>query len=161
MPGPFATAALDLADNGLSLVVFGAVAFALIISLLLLLTRDSGNVYDEIGRGGLTHGGASHGEMTAPPPHSSASRAEQEAEVRQMLQARSDRQVRRGEPALDVEAEVSRLLAPAGSGSGHDAGLVDEVRQLVVARNERRRRQGQEPLDVEAEVQRTLQELDP
>src|ERR1019366_3363030 len=65
--------------------------------------------------------------------------------------------------ALEGDAEVARLLAPAGAigDSGHDAGLVDEVRQLVVARNERRVRQGLEALDVEAEVSRTLEELDP
>ena len=66
----------------------------------------------------------------------------------------------RGEPALDIDAEVARLLAPAPS-SGHDPGLTKEVRQLVVARNERRGRQGLEPLDVDAEVERTLAELDP
>jgi hypothetical protein len=88
-------------------------------------------------------------------------RAEQEEEVRQMLTARSDRLVRRGEPALDVDAEVARLLAPPSTAGGHDAGLVEEVRQLVVARNERRLRQGLEPLDVEDQVAQTLAELDP
>jgi len=156
-----ATVALDLADNGLSLVVFGAVAFSLLISLLLVITRGSSNMYDHIGSGGLSSEGHSHGGALEPPPDSPATRAEQEEEIRQMLQARSERQVRRGEPALDIDAELARLLAPSGSGSGeHDAGIVEEVRQLVVARNERRLRQGMEPLDVEAEVARTLQELD-
>jgi hypothetical protein len=158
--GSLATAALDLADNGLSLVVFGAVAFALLISLLLMLTRGSENMYDYIGRGGLTTGGSGQGGAP-PPPDSPATRAEQEEEIRQMLRARSERQVRRGEPALDVDAELARLLAPPASGTGHDAGIVEEVRQLVVARNERRVRQGLEPLDLDDEVARTLQELDP
>ncbi len=78
-----------------------------------------------------------------------------------MLGARSDRLVRRGQPPLDIEAELSRLLAPTQGTSEHAPGLVDEVRQLVVARNERRARQGLEPLDVDAEVDRTLAELDP
>jgi len=70
--------------------------------------------------------------------------------------------VRRGGEALDIDAEVARLLAPAAAGTaGSDPGLVEEVRQMVIARNERRVRQGQEPLDVESEVQRTLQELGP
>ena len=77
-----------------------------------------------------------------------------------MLRARSDRLVGRGQPALDIDAEVTRLLGPAQPGA-HAAGLTEEVRQLVVARNERRVRQGLEPLDVNAEVTRTLQELDP
>jgi hypothetical protein len=62
---------------------------------------------------------------------------------------------------LDVEAELSRLLAdrPAGSAAA-DAGLAEEVRGLVVARNERRMRQGKEPLDVDQEVERQLRELE-
>ena len=77
-----------------------------------------------------------------------------------MLGARSERLVGRGQPALDIDAEVARLLGPAQP-SSRDAGLSEEVRQLVVARNERRQRQGLEPLEVEAEVTRTLQEFDP
>jgi hypothetical protein len=63
-------------------------------------------------------------------------------------------------PALDIEAELARLLEPAVEPRAHEPALRDEVRQLVVARNERRVRQGLEPLDVEAEVTRTLEELD-
>ena len=77
-----------------------------------------------------------------------------------MLSARSARLVGRGQPALDIDAEVARLLAPSQL-SAQDPGLTEEVRQLVVARNERRARQGLEPLDVEAEVARTLAELNP
>ena len=85
-----------------------------------------------------------------------------EEEIRQMVQARSDRRVAKGREALDVEAEVERLLAPgpAGPGLGADRGLREEVRQLVVARNERRQRQGKEPLDVDREVERQLRELE-
>jgi hypothetical protein len=82
-----------------------------------------------------------------------------------MLSARGARMVARGEPALDVDAEVAKLLAPAsaaaGSADGHDAELEAEVRGLVVAKNERRVRRGLEPLDVAAEVRRTLTELNP
>jgi len=152
---------LGIAENGLSFVVFGTVAFSLVMSVLFLVTRGNDSMYDHIGQGGLSpeseHGGGSF----APPPDSPAVQAEREQEVRQMLTARSERLVRNGQPALDVDAEVARLLAPAASASTHDAGLVEEVRQLVVARNERRLRQGLEPLEVEAEVSRTLQELDP
>ena len=57
-----------------------------------------------------------------------------------MLSARSARMVARGEPALDIDAEVAKLLAPAQGrgGSGHDAELEAEVRELVTAKNERR-----------------------
>ncbi len=96
-----------------------------------------------------------------PGGSSPSARAEQEQEVRQMLSARSERLVRAGKPALDIDAEVARLLSPAEGEREHDPALVDEVRQMVIARNERRLRQGKEPLDVEAEVARTLEELAP
>jgi len=151
-----------IAENGLSFVVFGTVAFSVVMSVLFLVTRGQDSMYDHIGQGGLSREGDSAGAPPAPAPDSPAARAEQEEEVRQMLTARSDRIVRRGGEALDIDAEVARLLAPAAAGTaGSDPGLVEEVRQMVIARNERRVRQGQEPLDVESEVQRTLQELGP
>jgi hypothetical protein len=159
--GTFSTVVLGIAENGLSFVVFGTVAFSVVISLLFLLTRGSDSMYDHIGRGGISrdseYGGGGHANAAESP----AERAEREQEIRQMLGARSERLVRRGLPALDVEAELARLLAPAEEPRADEAGLVEEVRQLVVARNERRVRQGLEPLDVEAEVGRTLRELDP
>jgi hypothetical protein len=155
------TLALDIGENGLSFVVFGTVAFSLLMSVLFMVTRGTDNLYDQIGQGGFTRESDAGGAMPPPPPQSAAARAEQEQEVRQMLQARSERLVRKGEPPLDVDAEVARLLAPVAPASGHDAGIVEEVRQLVVARNERRGRQGLEPLDIEHEVARTLAELDP
>lgn len=162
MDRALATVALDLGQNPLSLVVFGTVAFSLLMSLLFLATRGSGNMYDHIGQGGFSSDGEqASGRMLPPETGSVAASAEQEQEIRQMLSARSDRMVRRGEPALDVDAELARLLEPTHTSGKHDAGLVEEVRQIVVARNERRVRQGQEPLDEDAEVQRTLAEIEP
>lgn len=86
----------------------------------------------------------------------------QAAEVRQMLEAKSERRRQRGEAPLDVEAETERLLATADLPRGTeamDAELRDEVRALVVARNERRMREGLAPLDVEAETERQLADL--
>jgi hypothetical protein len=86
-----------------------------------------------------------------------------EAEIRQLVQARSDRRVARGESPLDVSAEVERLLAldpradPDAAPPSDDV-LREEVRQLVIARNERRLRQGLEPVDVEDEIERALRE---
>jgi hypothetical protein len=94
-----------------------------------------------------------------PPPVDPAVQA---AEVRQMLEAKSQRRQQRGEAPLDVEAETERLLAGAERPRGAeaiDAELRTEVRQLVVARNDRRLREGLEPLDVEAETQRQLADL--
>jgi hypothetical protein len=138
-------------------VVFGAVAFSLVMSVGFLVSR--GSAYDEIGQGGFSRDGGLGDAPAAPAPDTPATRAERELEIRQMLGARSDRRVRAGQPALDIEAEVARLLEPSQP-VAHDPGLAGEVRQLVVARNERRVRQGLQPLEVEAEVVRTLEELD-
>jgi hypothetical protein len=158
----FTTVALDVGENGLSFVVFGTVAFSILMSVLIAVTRGTDNMYDHIGAGGFSREGDGPASgLLAPETGSAAASAEQEQEIRQMLRARSERMVRRGEPALDIDAELARLLAPTGEPAKHDAGLVDEVRQMVVARNERRVRQGLEPLDENAEVLRTLAEMSP
>ena len=140
-----------------TVVVVGAVVLFVLVGVGSFLA--GGSLYDKIGEGGLTMGSPS-----APPPGNSAlAKVEREMEIRQMLQARSDRQVRKGEAALDIDAEMALLDATdEGASHGkHDAALTEEVRQLVIARNERRMRSGEEPMDVESEVQRTLAELDP
>ena len=160
MDGSEAAFLLGIAENGFTFVVFGTVAFSILMSILFLVTKGSDSLYDHIGQGGISR------EDDAPGPggrqlDSAAARAEQEEEIRQMLGARNERLLRRGEPALDVDAEVARLLEAAPRPKSHDATLVEEVRQLVIARNERRLRQGLEELDVDSEVARTLEELDP
>jgi hypothetical protein len=108
----------------------------------------SGRIYAGLGReGGL--------EMTRERP-AATSGAEVQEEIRQMLEAKSQRRQARGEPELDVEAELAALTRES---AGADPGLREEVRQLVIARNERRQRQGKEPLDVEAEIARQLRAL--
>ncbi len=156
------TVAPGMAIDGLNFVVFGSVAFSLLMALLFAVTaRGHDSLYDQIGQGGLSGDGPSSMEGAGTPSlDSTAGRAEQEREIRQMLSARSARLVRSGKPALDIDAEVARLLESAAP-QAHDAGLTDEVRQLVVARNERRLRKGLDPVDVEAEVARTLKELNP
>jgi hypothetical protein len=114
----------------------------------------SGDVYKSIGKGQFALD--SEDRPRGPKPGSAAASAEQAEEVRQMIQARSDRLERRGEAPLDVDAEVAALLKPQVS---DDPELRDEVRQLVIARNERRARRGEDPLDVEAEVDRQLRDL--
>jgi hypothetical protein len=146
-----------------TVVVVGAVVLFVLVGVGSFLA--GGSLYDKIGEGGLSMGDGGSGGPGGPPPNSPLARAEREQEIRQMLQARSDRQVRRGEQALDIDAELALLETPADGGGGgvgkHDVGLTEEVRQLVLARNERRVRSGEEPMDVESEVQRTLDELDP
>ncbi len=142
-----------------TVVVVGAVVLFVLVGVGSFLA--GGSLYDKIGEGGLTNGPPT--SLSAPPGNSALDKAERELEIRQMLQARSDRQVRKGGAALDIDAEMALLDAPGeGASNGkYDAALTEEVRQLVVARNERRMRSGEEPMDVESEVERTLTELDP
>jgi hypothetical protein len=102
-----------------------------------------------------------------PRPGGPLARAEREAEIRQLVQARHDREAGRGERPVDVETEVERLLAldpgeaaVPGEKGRQDAALRMEVRQLVIARNERRAARGQPPLDVDAEVERQMEQID-
>ncbi len=124
----------------------GAIAFAM----------GAGNALQQIGKGDfaieqeLPQSGGSSAPVSAQV---------REEEVRQMVEAQSYRREARGEEALDVDAEVERLLKPAG-GLGGDSGLREEVRQLVIASNERRVRQGKEALEVDEEVERQLRELE-
>lgn len=154
-------------------VLFGSIALFILLGVLSMLTR--GNLYDQIGQGGLTLGEDRHGG--GPAPHGTREVSERELEIRQMLQARSDRLVDQGLAPLDIDAEVAKLEPSSAPGASspdaphrgahyqdapyQDAAVAAEVRQLVVARNERRVRQGQPALDVDAEVARTLAELQP
>jgi hypothetical protein len=145
------------------LIVIIFLAIAVFVVAGLVSTLGNGSVYDQIGKGGLSmdHGGNT--DRADPPPDSPLARSEREQEIRQMLQARSERRVRQGAEPLDIDAELAALIDPQSSGvpaaDGRDAGQAEEVRQLVIARNARRERQGQPPLDVESEVARTLDEL--
>jgi hypothetical protein len=116
---------------------------------------------EQLGRGGLAMD--ERVRRPAPAPNSPAAVAEREADIRQLVQARHDRGVARGEPPLDVDAEVGRLMAldPAAQPEAdqQDAALREEVRQLVIARNERRAARGEPALDVEVEVDRQLRDV--
>ena len=126
-----------------------------------ILFAGAFGILEQLGRGGLALD--ERPRRPAPIPNSPAAVAEREADIRQLVQARHDRGVARGEPGLDVETEVSRLMAldPAAQPESdqQDAALREEVRQLVVARNERRAKRGEPLLDVEAEVNRQLRDL--
>jgi hypothetical protein len=150
-------------EGSFPIVILGVVALAVLVMLVVLVLSDQGSsggsVYDQIGAGGISRDSEAPDWDGEPTVSSGAQRGEQEREIRQMLRAKSERLVRSGKPALDIDAEVAQLLQPQRSTP--DAGLVEEVRQLVTAKNERRVRKGLEPLDVAAEVQRTLAELNP
>lgn len=148
--------ALSALQKGGALLVFTGVAAPLIG---LLLKR--------VGGGWETMGGGPFAFLDDRPQKRGGGAqpidpAVQAAEVRQMLEAKSQRRQRRGEAPLDVEAEAERMLAGAERPRGADAidaELRAEVRQLVVARNERRLREGLTPLEVEAETERQLADL--
>jgi hypothetical protein len=126
----------------------------------LVFALGAGNALQRIGKGQFALE-QDFPQSSGGPVHAVSAEVREE-EIRQMVQARSDRGVARGRAALDVDAEVERLLAAdfGGGGLGGDRALREEVRQLVVARNERRQRQGKKPLDVESEIERQLRELE-
>jgi hypothetical protein len=143
---------------------FGTVIWIVVVvvaPLAAIVFAGAFGALDQLGRGGLFVD--DRPPRRTPVPNSPAARAEREADIRQLVQARSDRRRTRGEPALDVEGEVTRLmeLDPTAQPEEdqQDAALRAEVRQLVIARNERRAARGQPPLDVEAEVERQLRDL--
>jgi hypothetical protein len=126
----------------------------------LVFAMGAGNALQKVGKGQFALE-QDFPQSSQGPVHAVSAEVREE-EIRQMVQARSDRGVAKGREALDVDAEVEKLLAAdtAGPSLGDDRGLREEVRQLVIARNERRQRQGKEPLDVEREVERQLRELE-
>ena len=170
-PGDRPVEPRGMRENRAMAETFGVVLFVVVgIAAVVAVVTMAGarRSYDEIGRGGLSLRDGSDGEDDrsgpigggtggAPPAVSAAVRDE---EIRQLVQARSDRRVRRGQEPLDVPAEVARLTAPAQRAAAPaDPALRAEIRDLVVARNARRERAGKEPLDVDAEVERRLAEL--
>ncbi len=137
------------------------VLVVVVVPLALVLFADSKGMFDQLG------GGPFSTDDLSPPSSASgghsSSREELEAETRQFVAARNYRLAARGEPALDVDSEVAKLMAldPANGSDLSpevDAELREEVRTLVVARNERRKAKGEPPLDIEAEIDRQLRE---
>ena len=146
--------ALSVEGKAAAVLIFAGIVAPAIGLGLKRMTRG----WDNYGAGPFSIHHDPPGKGTAP---AAVDPAIQAAEVRQMLEAKSERRRARGEPTLDVEAESARLLAATAEGvpPAHDEELRAEVRQLVIARNERRRRAGLEPLDVTAETERQLAEL--
>jgi hypothetical protein len=144
---------------------FGTVIWVIVLvvaPVAAILFAGAFGLLEQLGRGGMSLEERAPARP-APIANSPAARAEREADIRQLVQARHDRGVARGEPPLDVEAEVERLMAldPAAQPEAdqQDAALREEVRQLVVARNDRRMARGEAPLDVDEEVDRQLRDL--
>ncbi len=148
-----------LATFQVGIVLIVVVLVALPVGAI-VFARGAGGALSQIGKGPLSLE-QDFPQSSGAPIHAVSAEVREE-EIRQMIQARSDRGVAKGREALDVDAEVEKLLASESGGPGlaADAGLREEIRQLVVARNERRQRQGKKPLDVEKEIERQLRELE-
>jgi hypothetical protein len=137
-------------EDAFGTVLFVVVIFGVIIAAATLAT--SGKAYDQIGKGGLSLGDGT--DRPAGQPTDAASLAIRDDEIRQMLQARNERRVRKGQEPVDIDAELAALTR-----TRVDPALLAEVRELVESRNRRRIRQGKDPLDVDAEVARQLEEF--
>lgn len=156
-------------DLVVAIFVFGA--------FIAMVGRLSGsNPYDRIGAGGTSL----PDDAPDAVDRSHEAQRQRESEIRQILEARSERLVRMGQPPLDLDAETERLLRggevgawspKAGTGDSeeergkgvahrHDPQLVEELRQLADARNSRRIKRGEPALDVDVEVARALAELE-
>jgi hypothetical protein len=148
-----------LAEFQVGIVLIIVVLVALPVGAI-VFARGAGGALSQIGKGPLSLE-QDFPQSSGSPVHTVSAEVREE-EIRQMIQARSDRGVAKGRKALDVDAEVKKLLATetAGPGLASDRSLREEVRQLVVARNERRQRQGKKQLDVEKEIDRQLSELE-
>jgi hypothetical protein len=129
-------------------VLFGVVIVGVLVAVYTLFLSE--DTYDQIGRGGFFKDDAGGGGSGS----GSVNIAERDEEIRQMLTARNARRTAAGLEPVDIEDELSRLVAPT-----IDAALREEIREHVIARNARRVRRGQEPLDVDTEVERQITEL--
>lgn len=157
----------------LSLVLL--VLFAVVVPIAAFAFARSGKALDELGQGTFAIDREKPGQSELRNPE--LARAEQETEVRQMVEASAFRRRARGEPDIDVESEIDRVLgvgpwAEVDSGEvsnedgegcparleGGTGGIRAEIRQLVIANNERRFRRGEQPLDVDSEVERRFRE---
>jgi hypothetical protein len=87
-----------------------AVVVVIIVAVVLAIVAmaSSGSTWSEYGQGGMVK------DRDAPrqPRAGASSAAERETDIRSMLEARNARRVRRGEPPLDVDAELARLTSP-------------------------------------------------
>ena len=117
-------------ENCFAFVVFGAVAFSLLMSFLFFATRGTDSAYDQIGAGGMSQRSRYGREPLRIGRSGRRTRPSASGRSARCSSARSERLVRRGQPALDIDAELARLLDEASPAEGegapgrHDAELV-------------------------------------
>ena len=103
--GSWPVRVVALALNDPTVIVVGAVGIIVVLGTALSLSR-AGTLHDEIGGDGLVE---RVNECRDALP--AALEEERTEEIRQLIQARSDRRVRQGLEPLDVDGEIERLLA--------------------------------------------------
>lgn len=132
-----------------------ALLIAFVVAVVIVLAFATMKEFGQVGRGGIEPPGP--GETLGTQGSPSAN--QQEEEVRQFVEAANVRRERRGEPQLDVDAEVQRLLTerPGELAPDNEAQLREEIRQQVLTTNMKRTQRGEPPLDVEAEIERWLE----
>ena len=125
------------------------------IAIVSLFGRS--RLYDDIGRGGLSIGeDRDMRPRGAQAPAAGVTRAERDAEIRQMLEARNARRAAQGRETVDVEAELAELTqAGGGIGSGDPRGGPRARARPQLAPDRPR----PQPLDEDAEVARQLRDL--
>lgn len=141
---------LAIESPTLMLVLVLVVVIALPLAGVIFAIGSKG-AYRDIGGGHLSM------DRNDPERSSGDSAAATREEIRQMVEASNFRREQRGEEAVEVDAEVERLMSAVDS---DDPELREEIRQVVLANNERRERRGEEPLDVDEEVSRRLRAID-
>ena len=142
-------------QDAFGIVIFVVVGVGAVIAIVSLFGRS--RLYDDIGRGGLSIGeDRDMRPRGAQATAAGVTRAERDAEIRQMLEARNARRAAQGRETVDVEAELAELTRPAAAS---DPEILEEVRALVRARNSRRIARGLQPLDEDAEIARQLRDL--
>lgn len=152
------TAATSASEFGLVLLV----TVVVVAPIAAIMFARSGKGLEQLGKGPWSI----QRESDLPGSGKAGSGApdrEAEEEVRQMVIAADYRRRRRGEDGIEIEEEVTRLMAssdvvPAPGADPEHTEIRIEIRQLVVANNERRVRRGEEPLDVEVEVEKRIRE---
>src|SRR5215218_1321204 len=98
----------------------------------LVFALGAGNALQKIGKGQFALE-QDFPQSSQGPVHAVSAEVREE-EIRQMIQARSDRRVVKCREALDVDAGVKKLLdaESGGPGRGGDQELREDIRQLEV-----------------------------
>ena len=97
-----------LATFQVGIVLIVVVLVALPVGAI-VFARGAGRSLDQVGKGQFAL--EQDFPQSSGSPVSAVSAEVREEEIRQMIQARSDRGVAKGRKALDVDAEVEKLLA--------------------------------------------------